>query len=193
MPKPAKIQEKRGRPILDCTTGPEGRPLHAIYLLIDVHTNEVRYVGKTLYPQSRYAEHIRAKSRSAYPVSQWARSLAAEGSAPRMAIVEWTADWDQAERKWIAVLRAEGHPLLNIAAGGLDMCHVGASNKEYRAYGFLLRRLGAMRLREKAVTVKRKAAVVRATGGEGGMTTFNKYLHEWLWQHMPTAAARLMA
>lgn len=161
---------------------------HAIYALLDPVSRDVRYIGKSVSPRERYAEHIRRKSSQKYPVSRWAHGLVKRGTPPKMHILEWTSDWKTDEQKWIVFAREEGCDLLNIAAGGLDMAHVSASNKAYRAYIFLLRKLGSMGLKEKAAAVRVKAAAIRADHGEKGMALFNADLRNWCREHQPLCA-----
>jgi hypothetical protein len=43
------------------------------------------------------------------------------GVVPSLEVVEWTADWDEAERRWISKCLADGCDLVNGNGGGLDM------------------------------------------------------------------------
>lgn len=90
-----------------------------IYALIDPFTDEVRYVGKSVRPQERLINHCNEQSRTWR--TNWLRSLRAKGARPRLRILQELpidADWQEAERAWIAKGRALGWPLTNCTSGG---------------------------------------------------------------------------
>lgn len=86
----------------------------------------IRYVGRSVNPEKELLIRKGRKttlSRPAwkYPVVRWVRSLEAQGLSPRLIILESVVgegNWDAAERKWIAVMRARDEPLLNLTDGG---------------------------------------------------------------------------
>ena len=95
----------------------------AIYTLSDPRTPDVvRYVGVTHdKPSNRLARHVScARKRAVYHSSKWVRSLLLERLTPEMRIVQQGsgAGWEDAERCWIALHRAQGSPLTNHAEGG---------------------------------------------------------------------------
>ena len=92
-----------------------------IYALLDPHTNEIRYIGKTAYPDKRLRNHLhRSEIKKPSHRSNWIRSLVENGYVPVMRILE-TVDahhWHEAERRWIAKCRDEGCRLVNMTPGG---------------------------------------------------------------------------
>lgn len=86
----------------------------------------IRYVGRSVNPEKELL--IRKGRRTTlsrpawkYPVVRWVRSLEAQGLSPRLIILESVVgegNWDAAERKWIAVMKARNEPLLNLTDGG---------------------------------------------------------------------------
>lgn len=92
-----------------------------IYALTDPrHSDEVRYVGKTKGELGkRVAGHVRGARRGEqHPAARWLRKLDALGLRPGAFVLEADpADWQEAERRWIAHYRTAGR-LLNISDGG---------------------------------------------------------------------------
>lgn len=90
-----------------------------IYLLRDPRDNQIRYVGKTDDPQTRYNNHLNEKSRCARV--QWIRELRSLGLQPTLDIVEELADddiWEDREILWIRHYRDMGCNLTNGTDGG---------------------------------------------------------------------------
>lgn len=90
-----------------------------IYHLIDPKNDEIRYVGKTIYPEHRYSKHLRDKTRTWR--GKWIRSLLSRGLEPFMEIVETVPagdDWAARERWWITKMREGGCRLTNCTDGG---------------------------------------------------------------------------
>jgi hypothetical protein len=89
-----------------------------IYVLKHPVTNEIRYVGLTRFPVKRLNNEIN------YPhtnhLRNWVNSLKRELLKPVMELVEETEEGlaCDAERKWIAEMRARGCRLLNFTDGG---------------------------------------------------------------------------
>ncbi len=104
-----------------------------IYILSDPITDEVRYVGKTLYLRKRYMEHLghaRRNKRKSHKNS-WIRGLILKGLEPRMKVVQEVIScdevvWQEAERRWIEFYQAAGCVLTNLASGG----HGGMKHSE---------------------------------------------------------------
>jgi hypothetical protein len=92
--------------------------LFEIYALCDPSTGAIRYVGKANNSRKRFAQHLRDCRRRNSPVHVWLRKLAASGLTPSLRILALTFDWRKSERELIAVLRARGEALLNVAEGG---------------------------------------------------------------------------
>lgn len=90
-----------------------------IYALIDPRTTEVRYIGKSIRPRERLANHCNEQGSSWR--NRWLRQLVSLGLRPELAICETLpddGDWIAAERKWIAQAKAWGWPLTNCTSGG---------------------------------------------------------------------------
>lgn len=97
-----------------------------IYGLFDPRTNELRYIGKANNAQKRLKSHLRDADRRNTPVYCWIRKLRDLGLTPRMQVLEIASDWKEAERRLIAVSRARGDKLLNVADGGDEpYCNLG--------------------------------------------------------------------
>jgi len=78
-----------------------------IYVLKDPETQEVRYVGKTVYLKTRYNQHIyikKLKQRKLTHLSNWIIKLDNKGLKPIMEVIEETEkdNWAELEKKWIS-------------------------------------------------------------------------------------------
>ncbi len=84
--------------------------------------DEIRYVGHTIRPPTqRLRQHIyKARQGRRVPRCCWIRKLLKDGIVPEVVVLEVFdfVDWRDAERRWIATLRAEGHRLTNNTEGG---------------------------------------------------------------------------
>lgn len=92
-----------------------------IYALIDPVTGFLRYVGKADKPAHRLTGHLfHAKRGELTRKARWIKGLLYQGLLPEMFILEAVPieGWQEAERFWIAYLRAIGCPLVNHCAGG---------------------------------------------------------------------------
>lgn len=101
-----------------------------IYGLLDPRDQLVHYVGKSDRPRQRLTEHLKDAASNPYK-AEWLEDLSVSGGRPRIVILETVslADWEQAERRWIATGRDLEWPLTNIQAGG----RVGGSGKQLTA------------------------------------------------------------
>ena len=94
----------------------------SIYALVDPRTCLVRYVGQTVEPRRRVAEHIgrTGSARNRSHRDNWIRSLLKLNLKPHLEVLEQVPpdQADQAERFYIALFRALGTDLLNVADGG---------------------------------------------------------------------------
>lgn len=90
----------------------------SIYGLIDPRCGMIRYIGKANDPAKRFASHVRDSARRMTPVYAWFRKLASLGLEPEMLVLTECENWEAEERRLIAVARAGGHKLLNVAEGG---------------------------------------------------------------------------
>lgn len=89
-----------------------------IYVLRDPRDNAVRYVGVTTNARKRYGSHLKTKDGT--PRATWIRELLAADLAPTIEIIESgdVADYQAAEKHWIARFRADGCRLTNTTEGG---------------------------------------------------------------------------
>lgn len=102
-------------------------PLASGELVTSIYTlhapdGEIRYVGKTVLPiEQRLSRHISNANRggSSY-CAYWIRSLLRDGHRPSVMLVETVVGdgWAEAERYWVARLRAEGVKITNLTDGG---------------------------------------------------------------------------
>lgn len=104
-----------------------------IYALIDPRTNAVRYIGKTHNVLGRFRGHCKGKGPT-YS-AKWIRQLAAEGLRPIVEVVEVVnsgvqADWEAAERQWIANFKLMGFKLTNLTEGGDSGWHLSEESKD---------------------------------------------------------------
>lgn len=94
------------------------RPIF-IYALTDPETGAIRYIGKSIRPYQRLTNHCNEQARCHR--TNWIRSLRSRGLRPALVILETLppgADWQSAERRWIAHGREQGWPLTNSTSGG---------------------------------------------------------------------------
>ena len=93
---------------------------YVVYLLWDPRNGDVRYVGLTHNPQTRFGQHRRGTNAAGY-CRNWEWSLIREGLSCEWAIVEDGLTLDDANEKekwWIAYGRQCNWPLTNITDGG---------------------------------------------------------------------------
>jgi predicted GIY-YIG superfamily endonuclease len=89
-----------------------------IYALIDPDTSDVRYIGKTVNPESRYRDHCNTGHEYRNPRKvAWVKALKSQGKKPVLAILEECTDegWEEAESKWIKHYQPS---ILNTYGGG---------------------------------------------------------------------------
>lgn len=96
-----------------------------IYTLSNPITKEVRYVGKTNNPHSRFSAHLTDKQDT--KKTAWIRSLEKQGLKPEMEILEEMPHepdslWQEAERFYISYFRFLGMRLTNADDGGASGC-----------------------------------------------------------------------
>jgi hypothetical protein len=154
-----------------------------IYALVHPISGEIRYVGKCVTSLKRrlHNHEYRARSgRDKTPKGEWIRQLHLRGLHPLTRPLEVTTElrWQDAERRWIAKLRAEGHPLLNLHAGG-NGAHTRAALAPQ--YASLLGTISDARIAEMAglcretVTYHRRRAGIHASNDRSRVKcTFQK-------------------
>lgn len=104
-----------------------------IYGLIDPRDGTLRYVGKADKPGRRLQAHLfHAKHNQLTHKARWIKGLLEAGVAPEMTILEIVPldDWQEAERFWIAYLRAIGCELVNHNDGGLGNVKCDAETRQ---------------------------------------------------------------
>lgn len=93
-----------------------------IYALVDPRTDEIRYVGKSINPQSRCLEHLKqAKKHTRSRKLAWIRSLLKIGLCYQIQVLEDDvpkSEWIAREQHWIKTVREQGHRLTNLTDGG---------------------------------------------------------------------------
>jgi hypothetical protein len=103
-----------------------------IYALVDPETEEIRYIGKSIRPSERLANHINEPQSNCHR-SHWLHSLKAKGLKPILLIIEELSGnwpWQEAERYWIAFGHAQGWPLTNNTSGGDGVPDLPAATRE---------------------------------------------------------------
>jgi len=110
----------------------EELPRH-IYMLVDPFTDEIRYVGKAVYPKDRLKDHL--KDTSDTHKVHWIQSVIRKGAVPIMVLletIEGSADWSwqEAEKRWIAKFKAMGAGLVNSTDGGDGVENIAPESKE---------------------------------------------------------------
>lgn len=171
------------------------RPGYFIYALVDPRTDEIRYIGKAQgYLNSRLKGHIyEAKSgkRVTHKLS-WIRQLLDAGLAPVPKVVAQFVRGDtlaNAEREWIARMRADGVRLVNATDGGEGMPNPSPETRaklrgrgctfteEQRAKGRAIRMANAAsperrarRAENEAEAYRRKCRRIAELGPEGYAT-----------------------
>lgn len=109
----------------------------AIYGLFDPRTDTCRYVGKTsVHLSQRLRGHISDAKRRKHSVRRfsWVLSLLNSGVEPVIRCLEivTSGSWQEAEKRWIAKLRADGIDLVNTTSGG-DGCDGMRHSEETKA------------------------------------------------------------
>lgn len=91
-----------------------------IYALRDPITWDVKYVGKSGKPLSRFAQHVAYSARKTHRHAKWLRSLSSRGLSPMLEIIDTGMGngHGAAERAWISEYKRRGAQLTNTAPGG---------------------------------------------------------------------------
>lgn len=99
-----------------------------IYGLIDPRTNELKYIGKSTSGLERPKAHNKANLLRKYKSKKnsWILSLKSTGLKPIIEVIEEfdsESPLNDAERFWIASIKATGADLLNMTDGGDGLSH----------------------------------------------------------------------
>lgn len=99
-----------------------------IYALIDPDTNNIRYIGKTIYPQLRYSEHLNKKCSNKHK-DNWIALLKKNNKVPIFKIMEVinSDDWKEREKYYIKLYK---NTLVNLSEGGNGGFHSDDANKK---------------------------------------------------------------
>jgi hypothetical protein len=91
-----------------------------VYGLQERGSDEIRYIGQTAYSvENRLKRHwAEARNGNKTARSNWMRSVAEAGGEIEIVALEEGADWNEAEKAWIAAYRASGNNLFNHTDGG---------------------------------------------------------------------------
>lgn len=167
---------------------------HAIYALKDVGGN-IRYIGKARNPERRLAQHLKPDALDQSHKARWTRG----NSHMAMEVLEWTDEWEEAEKRWILYGRQQGWDLLNIAAGGIDPNHLhtkkateNRNNSKYRRVIVRLAQVAEEARREGLVdchkNIRASLEEIRAGGRlvkrKFGTEAFSKWA-DWLYDQFP--------
>ena len=89
-----------------------------IYGLKDPRDGELYYIGKSNHPAFRLRQHLEDNTNAGK--IGWLRDLQSSNLKPELVILETVKckQWQAAERRWIALGRDSGWPLVNIRNGG---------------------------------------------------------------------------
>jgi len=85
-----------------------------VYALMDPFTMEIRYVGQSVNPQSRFRAHITSKH-SGKVAERWIRGCLIRGRKPILAILDLVRqeEVDNREKLWIKYCEGQGCRLTN--------------------------------------------------------------------------------
>ena len=135
-----------------------------IYLLRDPHTQQPRYIGKSIDPQKRFGDHCRDKGHTRK--AHWIQALRAEGLQPVLEILGAVddAEWEQAEHDWIVSFRDIGCELFNHTDGGEGL-HNPSAETRAKMGQIQKARMADPQYREKLFTPERSAKISKALTG----------------------------
>jgi len=135
---------------------PERSTTFLIYGLCDPRTGELRYVGKSSSGLHRPRQHFQAKALKTWsPKNMWIRGLKSLGKSPTIEILEeheTGRNLADAERFWIAAIRATGASIYNRTDGG-----------DGQSYGFI-----------HSVETKAKMSVSQKARGTNGLCGYKQ-------------------
>jgi len=92
-----------------------------IYGLLEIGTEEIRYIGKSVNPLKRFREHKRLiKSKRINKLKSWLMSI---DNQVTIKIIETTDEnnWEEREKYWIKYYRDNNYNLCNIQDGGIEI------------------------------------------------------------------------
>jgi hypothetical protein len=112
-----------------------GHILCSVYGLYSSEDGEVRYIGQTKQPlASRLTQHLAEAHRSKgnSRAHRWIKKAVSNGFTIGIQLIEANCQWNEAERRWIAVYRAKFPGIMtNLSDGGCG--YAGKRSLETRA------------------------------------------------------------
>jgi hypothetical protein len=97
------------------------KAIRGIYALVDPRTDRIMYVGQSIDIDKRYRSHLDTdRYEPNVPKRRWIKELTKAGMKPQLIVLEECgfAELDEAERRILSSLKAEGSAELNLAPGG---------------------------------------------------------------------------
>ncbi len=91
-----------------------------IYGLVDKSKNELKYIGKSINPQSRYRKHLQDSYKKISYKDNWIYSLLENNNKPELLIIDEVdeVNWEFWEKHYISYYKSIGCKLTNISEGG---------------------------------------------------------------------------
>lgn len=91
-----------------------------IYGLVDKSKNELKYIGKSINPQSRYRKHLQDSNKKISYKDKWVHSLLENNNKPELLIIDEVdeVNWEFWEKHYISYYKSIGCKLTNISEGG---------------------------------------------------------------------------
>jgi hypothetical protein len=91
-----------------------------IYGLVDELKNELKYIGKSINPQSRYRKHLQDSKKKISYKDKWIYSLLENNNKPKLLIIDEVDEynWEFWEKHYISYYKFIGCKLTNISEGG---------------------------------------------------------------------------
>ena len=91
-----------------------------IYGLVDKSKNELKYIGKSINPQSRYRKHLQDSNKKISYKDKWIYSLLENKNKPELLIIDEVNEdnWVFWEKHYISYYKSIGCKLTNISEGG---------------------------------------------------------------------------
>lgn len=91
-----------------------------IYGLIDPSKNELRYIGKSINPESRFRKHLQDSKKKISYKDKWIFSLIEKEIKPELIIIDIikNENWENWEKFYISYFKSIGCRLTNISEGG---------------------------------------------------------------------------
>jgi len=91
-----------------------------MYGLVDKSKNELKYIGKSINPQSRYRKHLQDSNKKISYKEKWIYSLLENNNKPELLIIDEVDEinWELWEKHYISYYKSIGCKITNISEGG---------------------------------------------------------------------------